>query len=182
MTLTIIVTTMPERPQLLSRCLWHIQHQSVKDFDVIVAHGPRPKGDKVHRALPLVETSHVMFVDDDDWISTRLVETVLPYTEDFVGYDALQMVGGRFSQLIHQITASHICPIKTELAQAVPFGNHYLADIEWTAEVAKLVETETYIDDVFYFYDKWNPEGPAGWSPPRDVGRWPVDKAQFRWV
>jgi hypothetical protein len=179
--LTVIVTTVPERDQLLTRCLWHLQNQSVTDFEVIVCHGKRPKGDKVMRAFPYVDTSHVMFVDDDDWVSTRLVESVLPFDEDFVGYDALQMVDGQFSQIIYQEIASHICPIRTELAKEVEFGNHYLADIEWTKEVAKAVTSSTYINQSLYFYDKWN-QNEGGWSPPRSVGYWPVDKSRFRWL
>lgn len=186
MNLTVVVTTMPERAQLLSRCLWHLQNQSVDRFEVIVAHGKKPKGDKVNRALTVVDTSHVMFVDDDDWVSTRLVESVLPFEQDFVGYDALQMVDGVYSQVIYQEVASHICPIRTDLAREVPFGNHYLADIEWTKQVAQLVGSSAYIGEVFYFYDKWNPSewAPDGgaWSPPRSVGYWPVDKSKFRWI
>ena len=187
MNLTVVVTTIPERAQLLSRCLWHLENQSVDTFDVIVAHGKRPKGDKVNRALTVVETSHVMFVDDDDWVSTRLVESVLPYAvEDFVGFDALQMVDGMFSQIIYQEVASHICPIRTALAREVEFGNHYLADIEWTKQVAQLVESSAYVGEVLYFYDKWNPNewSPerGAWSPPRTVGYWPVDKSKFRWI
>ena len=186
MNLTIVVTTVPERAQLLSRCLWHLENQSVHDFEVIVAHGKRPKGDKVMRALPLVDTSHVMFVDDDDWVSSRLVETVLPFEEDFVGYDALQMIDGMYEQIIFQEVASHICPIRTDLARQVEFGNHYLADIEWTKQVAQLVGSSSYVGDVLYFYDKWNPSewspDRRAWSPPRNVGHWPVDKTKFRWI
>lgn len=188
MDLTIIVTTIPERKQLLGRCLYYLEHQSVDDFQVFIAHGKGLKGDKLNRVFPLVQTSHLMMVDDDDWISERLVENVLPHDEDYVGYDALQMVNGRYAQTIHQETASHICPIRTDLARQVPFGNKYLADIEWTKKVAQLVQTQAYIDDVFYFYDKWNPEvaysRDEGWSPPRQVGYWPHDKmrSNFWWM
>lgn len=182
MELTVIVTTIPERKQLLGRCLYYLEHQSVNDFQVIVAHGKGLKGDKLNRVFPLIKTSHLMMVDDDDWVSERLVENVLPHDEDFVGYDALQMVNGRFAQLIHQETASHICPIRTELAQQVMFGNDYLDDITWTKQVAPLVQTQTYIHDVLYFYDKWNPPGQAGWSPPRQVGYWPHDKIRHLWI
>jgi len=144
-------------------------------------HSNRPKGDKVNLALEHAKTSHVMMVDDDDWISPHLVESVLPHDEDFVGYDSLLMVEGRFSEVLHQQTASHICPIRLDLAKQVPFENHYLADIEWTEQVAELVETETYIDDVLYFYDKWNQRG-GGWSPPRAVGNWPYDPRNFGWM
>jgi hypothetical protein len=182
--LTIIVTTIPERRQLLSRCLWHLQHQSCQDFQTIIVQGPKPKGDKLNRAFSLVQTSHLMMVDDDDWVSERLVDNVLPYNVDYVGYNALQMVGGRFATLIHQEIASHICPIRTELARQVPFGNTYLDDIVWTRKVAPLVESSTHIDDVFYYYDKWNPPGVSSWSPPREVGWWPVDKMHpnFYWI
>jgi hypothetical protein len=184
MDLTIIVTTIPERRQLLGRCLWYLEHQSCKTFEVLIAHGPRPKGDKVNLALSLATTTHVMMVDDDDWISERLVASVLPYNTDYVGYNALQMVNGRYNTIIHQETASHICPIRTDLARQIPFGNDYLDDIIWTKQVAQLVETETYLDDTFYYYDKWNPVGQDRWSPPRQVGYWPHNKMRenFQWI
>jgi glycosyltransferase involved in cell wall biosynthesis len=181
MTLTIIVCTIPERAQLLGRCLWYLEHQSDPDFDTLIVAGKQGKGDKLNRAYWTAETTHVMVCDDDDWISPNLVAAVKPYDTDYVGYDALQLVGGRYATTIHQETASHICPIKTDLARAVPFGNTYLDDIRWTRAVAPLVRSETYLDDTLYFYDKWVKPG-GGWSPPREVGYWPHDKQAFRWI
>lgn len=180
MTLTVIVCHMRERRQLLKRCLFHLENQTVSDFDVLVMHGPGKKGDKLNRAYKEAETSHVMVVDDDDWVSLALVESVIDHTEDFVGYDAVLMADGRFAQVIHQQTASHICPIRRELALEVPFGNDYLDDIRWTEAVAPLVGSEAYVDRPLYFYDKWNKKGGA-WSPPRLVGEWPYDPRNFRW-
>lgn len=180
MTLTIIVCHMRERRQLLSRCLWYLENQTVSDFDVLVMHANKPKGDKLNRAFREAKTSHVMVVDDDDWVSPVLVESVIDFTTDFVGYDSVLMADGRYAQTYHQETASHICPIRTDLARQVPFGNDYLDDITWTRQVAPLVETEAYVDRTLYFYDKWNPRG-GGWSPPRQVGWWPYDMRNFQW-
>ncbi len=180
MTLTIIVCHMRDRRQLLSRCLWYLEHQTVKATSLIM-HSNRPKGDKLNLAFSMVDTSHVMVLDDDDWIAPHLVESVIDHDEDFVGYDALQMADGRFSTVIHQEIGSHICPIRTEIARQVPFGNDYLDDIIWTKKIAPLIETETYIDDALYFYDKWNKRG-GDWSPPRYVGWWPHDKREHHWL
>jgi hypothetical protein len=180
MTLTIIVCHMRERRQLLSRCLFYLENQTCDKADVLVMHSNRPKGDKLNFAYNHVDTTHVMVVDDDDWVSPVLVESVIDHEEDFVGYDALQMADGRFSTVIHQETASHICPVRTDLAVQIPFGNDYLDDIHWTRKVAPLVTTETYLDERLYFYDKWNQPG-GGWSPPRQVGMWPYDKRNFGW-
>lgn len=181
MELTIVVATMPERRQLLSRCLWHLEHQTVQDFDVIVAHGRKAGyGDKLMKAFSLAETSHVMACDDDDWLALHAVETVLPYTEDFVGYDATQIVHGRYAETIYQETASHICPLRTDLATLFPLDNDYYGDIRWTKATAPFIKTETYIDQPLYFYDKWSDGG--GWSPTREVGWWPYDKLRFRWI
>jgi hypothetical protein len=180
--LTVVVCSLPERRQLLGRCLFYLEHQSNPDFQVIVAHGKGKKGDKLARAFALVETSHVMVCDDDDWVSPNLVAAVTPHLDnDFVGYDALQMVDGRYKTLIHQETASHICPIRTDLARLFPMGNEYLADIKWTKATAPFVRSETYLDDVLYFYDKWNKRG-GEWSPARQVGIWPHDKMKWRWI
>jgi hypothetical protein len=189
MDLTIIVTTMPERKNLLSRCLWHLENQTRKDFEILVMHGPRKKGDKLNMAFDHVDTSHLMMVDDDDYVALHLVEWVYGRAEtegtdfDFIGYNALQMVDGMFTTVIEQEIASHICPMRTELAKSEVFGNHYLADIEWTKAIAPKVETSSHIDQCLYFYDKWNPPGEmTGWSPPRNVGPWPHDKSLHRWL
>lgn len=183
MDLTVIVCSLPERRSLLGRCLFYLEHQSDTDFQIMVAYGPGKKGVKFNRAVNLAETSHVMVCDDDDWLSPSLVASVKPYDTDYVGYDAAQLVDGRFATLIHQETASHICPIRTDLARLFPMGDHYLADIEWTKATAPFVKSETYLDDVLYFYDKWNKPG-GEWSPPRQVGYWPHDKqlSRIRWV
>lgn len=186
MTLTIIVCHMRERHQLLSRCLFYLENQTCDKADVIIMHGNKPKGDKLNLAYSRVETSHVMVVDDDDWVSPVLVESVIDHEEDYVGYDSLQMVEGRFAEITHQEVASHICPTRTDLARSVEFGNEYLADIKWTKKVAELVDTSTYIPKVLYFYDKWNPStgyaDNGGWSPPRQVGNWPHNKQSFYWL
>ena len=78
MELTVIVTTLPERARLLSRCLWHLENQTIRNFEVLVMHGPRMKGDKLNMAFQHVDTSHLMMVDDDDYISPVLVEHVQP--------------------------------------------------------------------------------------------------------
>lgn len=180
MTLTIIVCHMRERRSLLSRCLFYLENQTCQDFQTLVMHANKPKGDKLNFAYNHVTTSHVMVVDDDDWVSPVLVESVIDHDEDYVGYDALQMADGRFSQIIHQEIASHICPMRTDLAASEPFGNHYLADIEWTKRIAPKVETSAYVDRPLYFYDKWNKPG-GDWSPPRQVGYWPYDMRNFGW-
>jgi hypothetical protein len=162
-----------------------LENQSRPADKVIVMHGRGKKGDKIMRALQEVDTSHVMVVDDDDWVSLDMVESVHGYTEDYVGFDAAQMADGRFTTLIHQETASHICPTRIDLARLVPFGNEYLADIKWTKAVAKFVRTEAYVPRPLYFYDKWNPTtGYAengGWSPARQVGWWPYNPENFYW-
>ena len=180
MTLTIIVCHMRERRQLLSRCLFYLENQTCDKAEVLVMHADKPKGDKLNFAYNHIDTSHVMVVDDDDWVSPALVESVIDHDEDFVGFDALQLADGRYAQMIHQETASHICPVRTDLAVQVEFGNDYLDDIPWTREMAILVDTETYVDETLYFYDKWNSPG-GDWSPVRQVGNWPYDPRNFGW-
>lgn len=172
---------MPERKQLLYRNLWHLENQSTQDFDVIVCHSSKKKkGDKLNRAYALAETSHVMVCDDDDYLALHAIETLLPYEEDFVGFDAVQTVHGRYAETIHQEVASHICPTRTDLAKMIPFGNEYLADIKWTKAVKPFVKTSAYVNQPLYFYDKWVDGGE--WSPTREVGFWPHDKRNFRWI
>ena len=181
MELTVIICTMPDRRQLLGRCFWYLERQSRDDFKVLVAHGKKEYGDKIMKAFRMVETSHLMMLDDDDWLSERHMEFVLPHDEDFVGYDAAQQVDGRFAEILPQEIASHICPIRTDLATQIPFGNDYFGDIGWTKQVAKLIETSAYIDEPLYYYDKWNKPG-GGWSPTRQVGNWPHDQTRWQWI
>lgn len=180
MDLTIVVCHMRERAQLLTRCLYYLEHQTCDKARVLVMHANSPKGDKLMRAFSVVDTSHVMVVDDDDWVSPVLVERVIDHTEDWVGFDSVLIADGRFSQVRHEGVASHICPLRTELASSEPFGNAYMDDLTWSLAIAPKVETSVYIDEPLYFYDKWNSPG-GEWSPPRQVGWWPHDKRNFWW-
>lgn len=181
MTLTIIVCHMRDRRQLLTRCLWYLEHQTCDKATTLVMHSNRPKGDKLNLAFSMVDTTHVMVVDDDDWVAPHLVESVIDYEDDCVTFDSVMFADGRYAETTYQETASHICPIRTDLALKYEFGNEYLADIKWTKKVAQHVESETHIDDALYFYDKWNKPG-GDWSPPRYVGWWPHDKREHRWL
>ena len=181
MTLTIIIPTIVERRQLLSRCLFYMDHQTDQEFQVIVVESGQGVGDKINWAFEHVETSHLMMCSDDDWVSERLVEMVKPFDEDFVGFDIMGLVGGRFYDVLPQALASHICPIQTDLARAVPFPNDYGTDGPWRDAVAETIQSSAYVHEPLYFYDKWNaPEG--GYSPPRDVGFWPYDESRWLWI
>ena len=195
MKLSILVPSVPERISLRSRLLHGITQQpGINDtFEVLVHHSKSEHGDKIDTMVRYALGTHVVIVDDDDWLADDYASTVLPLISDdvdFVGYKILSMVDGRYSAIyIHdaqytgwQGSFRGVCqkmPIRKELV--VPYGGAggywYHRDWEWAAKVQENVKTWTYVDRELYFHDFWNAPNRA-----RSVGPWPFDHALVRWM
>lgn len=159
-------------------------------------------GDKLNAMFAAAATTHVVCVDDDDlllpsfgWDITRALEC------DFIGYRILYTEDGQFrgsvahrgqgdtSWSTYDRGVSPKCLVRTEVARAYPFGNHYTADREWSMAVQQDIETHHFIDAELYHYDHWNahmvgtePDDPRFARPQRDVGTWPYDEGRVTWL
>lgn len=195
MTVTVCIPTVPSRRSLLSRCLWSIPDA----LEIIVADGDRPMGDKLNDCFATATTTHVVCVDDDDYLLPGWSN--FPSIEDFIGYRILYTEDGRFGGSVahrgdgdtawatYDRGVSPKCPVRTEIARAHRFGNHYTADREWSEAVQYDIASHWFIDAHLYHYDHWNrhmlgttPDAGRLDTPQRDVGNWPYDPARIQWL
>ena len=155
--LTICIPTIPERQSLLSRLLWTLEQQTRNGLEVLISDGHRPMGDKLNEMFAHAQGDYVVAVDDDDLVAsdyvlrlnatTRLLGSFGGEGVDFIGYDILWLEDGKYAgRVSHQIDGdtswstldrgvSPKCPVRTEIARRVRFGNEYTADRKWSAEV-----------------------------------------------
>jgi len=200
--LTACVPTIPARRSLLSRLLFTLTRQP--SLEVIVADGDRPMGDKLNAMFAAARGRYVVAIDDDDMIAEAYMAhlaTSLRGEFDFVGHDILWLEDGRFGGLVsHSLDGdtswrtldrgiSPKCPVRTEIARAHPFGNHYTADREWSAAVRADCSTGMFVAAPLYVYDHWaahmvgtEPTDERFDRPQRDVGTWPYPAEVIQWL
>jgi hypothetical protein len=198
MSITVCIPTIPSRRSTLSRALWHLRGQ---DCDVLVADGMAPMGDKLNEMFAKATTTHVVCLDDDDYLGPERIIDQGFVMADFVGYRILWLENGRFAgSVAHRGDGdttwrtfdrgvSPKCLVRTEIARAHEFGNHYTADREWSEAVQADIETHTFIDQHLYVYDHWDahmvgttPDAGRIDAPQRDVGVWPFDEGAVTWL
>lgn len=198
--LTICIPTVPGRESLLSRAL----HSIPRDVEVLIADGRRPMGDKLNEMFAVAQGEFVMSLDDDDYldgnfwqVARELVDPVV----DFYGYDILWLEDGKYAGTVkHRLggdttwatldrSVSPKCPVRTEIARRVRFGNEYSADRTWSEAVAEQCDGGYYLPLPLYVYDHWNdhmvgtsPDDPRFGRSQRDVGMWPYDREAFTWL
>lgn len=195
--LTICIPTIASRRSLLSRLLWSLPEMPFP-VEVLVADGAWGMGDKLDAMFNAARMSHVICVDDDDMLLPG--PWALPDV-DFVGHRVLYTEDGRFggsvahrgdgdtSWATFDRGVSPKCPIRTEIAKATRFGNHYTADREWSQAVQADITSHAFIDAHLYHYDHFNshmvgtaPEGGRLDTPQRDVGIWPYNPEVVTWL
>lgn len=204
--LTVCIPTIPSRHSTLSRLLWVLQPQAL---DVVIAGGEGAMGDKLNACFEAAKTPYVVCVDDDDMVTHDYVEAMWfsSATKDldvgFIGYDIAWLENGVLQGMVkhhldgdpdwgsHDRGVSPKCPVSTDIARSVPFGNEYIADRVWSKHVHNLLNDRygLYIPRALYIYDHWNDHmvGTAkdqGMTErkQRDVGQWPYDPSRFTWL
>lgn len=211
MILSVLIPTISARASTLSRALWYLQHQGTEwaeSFEVLVAEGDDiGKGEKVNAMVEAAEGSHIIVLDDDDYLPPHYADTVIPVLKfgdpvDFLGYRILALKNGRYwLSIVHDARNEFgnptldrgVCdkmPIRREFALSVKYGDEYTDDWPWSKAIHDLVETSEFIDDHLYVYDWW-PESmafkdskfqPGNWNPQQDVGQWPYNPERVRWL
>lgn len=195
MSITVCIPTIASRRSLLSRCLWSLP----EGVAVIVADGEWPMGDKLNACFQAATSSHVVCVDDDDLLLRWTRETIP--NVDFIGYRVLYTEDGMFAGsvahrgdgdtrwLTFDRGVSPKCVVRTEIARAHRFGNHYTADREWSEAVQADVGAHVFIDAHLYHYDHWNahmvgttPDAGRLDTRQRDVGMWPYNPEVVTWL
>lgn len=194
---------MPARAAMLARLLGILQPQIaqngadgielvIRPFDPTLATPPNRTLEKdaqgawkPQATLPVGENREVMrraargeyisFIDDDDLVSPRYVERILPLLDgvDYIGFNLEQRLDGRTAGVHyrslryrppcaippgglfgHYADLSHLNPMRRELALRVPMSGWPADDVRWAEELRKLniVRTEHYVDETLYYY------------------------------
>jgi hypothetical protein len=200
--LTICIPTIPARRSMLSRLLWTLEPQLGPNVEVLVSDGRRPMGDKLNEMFAAANGRYVVAVDDDDLVTADYVHRIAALDgPDFIGYDVLWLEEGRYAGTVkHHLDGDPLwstldrgvspkCPVRTELARRVRFGNTYTADRTWSATIHEACETGSYTPAPLYVYDHWtahmvgtSPDDPRYTNAQRDVGDWPYDPSVFGWL
>lgn len=182
---SILVPSLPARRELRQRLLDILEPQVARfpDVELLVLEDNRSRqyGPKLQAMIDIAQGEYVNFVDDDDVISERYVETIYPLLTgvDCVGFSAqISIEGGPFKSVFYSIknqiwkdapegyyrNPQHLTPIRRELVLQVPWVGHYGADRTWSHKMAAkgLLKTENVTDAVLYTYyatQKENREG-----------------------
>jgi hypothetical protein len=126
--------------------------------------GERSIGAKRNELLYSVDTPYLTFIDDDDTVAPDYVRRVLDsflVGADLVGFNLVRdddgVFGERHARGLCGPAPAHLCPIRTEYAQAI--GYRDMNDGEDADYTARLKATfprlrEHFIADDLYFYHR----------------------------
>jgi hypothetical protein len=200
--LSICIPTVSHRAGLLSRLLWSIGEQMerwVPDVEVLVHPGDDiPYGDKLNRMFAQAKGDYVVAVGDDDWLASDYFSHVMHRGFDYIGYKILYLNNRKFQYEISHTAdivgwptnrlrgVCQTCPVRTSIAQSVPFGNEYFDDRKWSARVGQQVINHLFINRVLYYYDYGDsigttPEGNENWVDNDRVGTWDYKFPWWDW-
>lgn len=175
--LSILTPSVPSRYRELEKLQAHIE-QLAKPFPGQVEHLTftdnklRPVGAKRQALLDIARGDYIAFVDDDDWVSDRYLEQLLPRLAsgpDVVTFKQDAYIDGVAGQIIFDATCPqdetwkplgtarrrpwHVCAWRRSLALRGIFTEvSYYEDVAWVNQVAPLIRTHLHIDEVLHFY------------------------------
>lgn len=200
---SILILTMPARAAMLARLLGVLEPQItegdgiellIRPYDPALPTAPnrtlerdaqgtwqpqatRPVGENRELMRQQARGAYISFIDDDDLVSPKYVERILPLLEpgdvDYIGFNLEQRLDGRITGthyrslrfrppcpvpagglLGHYSDVSHLNPLRRELALRVPMSGWPADDVRWAEELRKLniVHSEHYVDETLYYY------------------------------
>jgi hypothetical protein len=174
--LTIALATVVNRAALFALLHAEVKRQAEgKPVEILVACDDKEIsiGKKRQNLLEQATGNHICFIDDDDWISTDYVDSILTALEtnpDCVGfkitcttngyYPASAIASMRYQQwcdgrdgYAHCRSPYHKTPARTTIARQVGFPDlRYGEDRIYSEGITRLIKTESFVDKVLYFY------------------------------
>ncbi len=205
---TILIPTIGERRESLKRLLDRLLPQVEQACGAVTVEALWNNGERsiaeVRQDLVEHATSEfVSFVDDDDMVSDRYVELILPLLSldiDYVGFQAeimidgapvpvlisLQYEGWMDSPRVFYRDINHLNPIRRTIALLADFrrGSGY-EDRVWAQQLRGRLsaEREAYIGTTMYVYTPTVDGFTFRQTPPRPgFDRLDVDSPYFSWV
>ena len=177
--LSILIPTTPDRKPYLDALLdWMGFSSLLRDTEVLIDDHPfQPTGLKRNQLVKKATRKYCVHIDDDDLPAPGFIEEITfwarHYDVDAFGYfvqcyeDGVKKETGKYSRThsnyqsatdpngkpMYLRPISHICPVRTAIAQAVAFPNDTKCeDVGWTLDVRPLIKTEKFIPRYMYHY------------------------------
>lgn len=181
---SILICTIPERREMVTRLIDYLYAQigSLREVEIVVDNGGGTIGEKRQRLLERAKGHFVAFVDDDDFVATYYVDTVLNAI-DAAAADVthLSLVGemttdgqlperfehstkytewktttrGPNMSFLHERTPNHLNPIRRDVALKVGYDvkKHYIEDKDFSDRVLPFLTNEVSLGDApLYLY------------------------------
>ena len=176
MTLSILICTLPNRIGYLSQLLQALapQYVSTNEVEVITEsdNGSMTTGHKRNLLLKRSTGKYVVFIDDDDMVSSTYVKDILTAAEsnpDAIVFNGIMTTNGKDKRKwyiskdygyeakdgAYYRYPNHIVPIRREIAMAFPFMDIRIGeDYAWATAIhnAGLIKTEVKIEKELYHY------------------------------
>lgn len=178
MILSILICTLPERVNLLTRLKNILEPQVNRHADVVEikvhdAGRSMTTGDKRNQLINSCNGNYFCFIDDDDQVPIYYVDEILkavvgfPDVVTFNGYMTtdgakrqnftIKLGSGYTEKNGHYYRfPNHLCVFKKSLVQHVKFPSVYVQeDYQWAKTIhdRKILKTEVHIDKDLYHYD-----------------------------
>jgi glycosyltransferase involved in cell wall biosynthesis len=172
--LSILICTMPGREEFLSRLMKILEPQTDgKSVEILTDGDGGTIGEKRNRLISRASGAYCVFVDDDDLVSKRYVELVMPAIDG--GYDCCELRGMYYQDgnmikpFIHSNIYStyhedraayyrfpnHLNPMKTEIARQIGFpAKNFSEDTDFAIRLKNsgLIKTQYPCGEILYFY------------------------------
>jgi len=174
MTLSILICTLPNRIGYLSQLLQVLTPQRTTEVEVLVEsdNGSMTTGMKRNILLQRSTGKYVVFIDDDDMVSSTYIKDILTAAEsnpDAIVFNGTMTTDGRDERKwyiskdysyeaknrAYYRYPNHIVPIRREIAMAFPFMDIRIGeDYAWATAIhnAGLIKSEVKIEKELYHY------------------------------
>lgn len=181
MKLSILIRSLYKREAMLNSLLKNLYNQIIEgnyycDVEVLVERDNKEmtSGAKANLLLSKAKGHYIVFIDDDDEVSSEYIKLILKATEsnpDCVGTRGTYSIDGRGSiewelskdfidsddyssgRLTYKRRTNHISPVKRELALMAMFPDKSNAEDKWYSErLIKHLNTEIKINELIYHY------------------------------
>lgn len=173
-TLSVLICSLYERKDYLFRLIDVLRPQLNEEIEVKICIDSREAttGDKRNDLLEAAMGKYVVFIDDDDLVSSDYINSILAAAKDdpdaivFKGWMTTNGANKKHFELskdfdyVHKNNKyyrypNHIVPIRSTIAKRFKFpGKVWGEDYAWATDIhnSGLIKTETAIDKDLYFY------------------------------
>ena len=158
------------------------EHKEKVEIIINIDNGSKTVGEKRNEVLDKATGKYISFVDDDDSVDDKYIETILKVIEqnpkvDSIGFTGLFYVNGNGTMYFKHANEygghykdgmgvqfrpiNHINPIRLEIAKQIRFDNkNFGEDSDYCDRLfdSKLIQHEVIINNIIMYHYLWSPE------------------------